>query len=237
MRIYRNGLWVCIWTCAACIFAMLIVKFFPLSFIINLIDKYKEKIIDFIFNLSLGVFCSSLTIIITYTGAYMIERKKLIGKLLYYINRYICVIIDLADLLIKSDNPISEIKNSKKVYEVVCKLNSIYEKMLLDDVDFRPFLRKNDLNLKIYELIISFARINASIQFFNTIYNINNNLIVENETRGNEQYSDENLKKHIDVILQNDNDDYYKFFSLYQNIQNKYKFSSIYDLDDIKKCP
>lgn len=219
--------------------------FFPFIKAPQCLQTKVDDINSFIINAALGIFCSAIVIIITYTGAYQLEKHKTIGQINFYCAKYIVELSNLIPLLtclegknVKANVPkiIDIIKYNSDVHNVVNQLLRIHEERVCVIDGFYPFMRKNAANLDVCHLICRLAKINASIQFFDSIYKINNNHIYAKEL-DSKQYSDNELRKHINVILQINNDDYEKFINLFEKLIEKYSFSTVYNIDWEDQCP
>ena len=218
--------------------------FFPFIPTPQCLQAKVDDINSFIINASLGIFCSAIVVIITYTGAYQLEKRKIIGQIKFYCTKYIAELSNLIPLLthlegeeIKANVPeiIEKIKYNSDVHNVVNQLVEIHDERLLAIDGFYPFMRKNAANLEVHHLICRLAKINCSIQFFDAIYKKYNNPIYAAELNP-EQCSDDELRKHINVIMQINNDDYEKFIELFKKLIEKRSFSSVFNTDWEKRC-
>ena len=219
--------------------------FFPFIPTPQCLQTKIDDINNFIINASLGVFCSAVVVIITYTGAYQLEKRNIIGRINFYCAKYIAELSNLIPLLTYLDGGklnanvsdiIEKIKYNSEVHEVVNRLICIYDERLLAIDGFYPFMRKNTANLEVHHLICRLAKLNYSIQFFDAVYKKCNNPIYAAELRP-EQCSDDNLLQHINVILQINNDDYQKFAKLFDKLINKYNFPSVLNDNCEEQCP
>ena len=77
MRIYRNGIYLSALLCIGVVLIILSDVIFPYS-----IHTSVENIL-------LGTFASSLVVLITYIGAYFIEKKKTIGLIKHYCSNHL----------------------------------------------------------------------------------------------------------------------------------------------------
>lgn len=220
-------------------------NFFPFIPMPQYLQTKIDYINSFIINGSLGIFCSAIVVIITYTGAYQLEKRKITGQIKFYCTKYIAELSNLITLItqldgeeVKANIPeiIEKIKYNSDVHNVVNQLVEIHDERLLAIDGFYPFMRKNTANLEIYHLICRLAKINASIQFFDSVYKKNNNHIYAKELDF-QQYSDGELLKHINVILQINNDDYEKFINLYKKQIEKRSFYTVFNTDWEERCP
>lgn len=238
MKIYRNGIWIGIWICIVSFLAMLFSKFFPTDYILKNLLEHINKINDFIFNLSLSIFCSAIVVVLTYIGAYRIEKKKTINFIIYYCSKYIKEVGNLIPLLtneLKEEN-IYEIKkrieSDIKINESVKRLLNIHEEMLLNVSGYFPFLKKNKNNLNVHILVCMLVEINEAIHTFDIVYKVNNNILYKNEIF----YKEENLIEQLKLILQIDDNRYKKFLEVYKAVNDRNKIESIYNTNWKEKC-
>lgn len=218
--------------------------FFPFIPTPQCLQAKVDDVNSFIINASLGIFCSAIVIIITYTGAYQLEKRKIIGQIQFYCTKYIEELSNLIPLLtrleggeVKANVPeiIEKIKFSSDVHNVVTQLLEIYDERLLTVDGFYPFMRKNAANLDVHHLMCRLAKFNYSIQFFDAVNKKYNNPIYAAELKP-EQYSDDELRKHINIIMQINNDDYEKFMYLFKKLNEKRSFSSVFNRDWEERC-
>ena len=130
---------------------------------------------------------------------------------------------------------IEKIKFISDVHNVVTQLLEIYDERLLTVDGFYPFMRKNAANLDVHHLMCRLAKFNYSIQFFDAVNKKYNNPIYAAELKP-EQYSDDELRKHINIIMQINNDDYEKFMYLFKKLNEKRRFSSVFNRDWEERC-
>lgn len=218
--------------------------FFPFIPAPQCLQTKVDDINSFIIDVSLGIFCSAIVVIITYTGAYRLEKRKIIGQIKFYCTKYIDELSNLIPLLthleggevkVNVSEIMEKIKYNSDVHNIVKQLVKIHEERLLAIDGFYPFLRKDSANLEVHHLICRLAKINYSIQFFDNVYKKYNNYIYAKELTP-EQYSDDELCKHINIIMQINNDDYEKFINGFKKLIEKRSFSSVFNTDWEERC-
>lgn len=204
-----------------------------------------DDINDFLFNLSSGIFCSALVVAITYTGAYRIEKVKTIGLTTYYCGNYMLELSNLIPLLVNSNpdgeikycfgNIINIVKHDKHVHSVISDLLVLHNERLLTIDGFYPLFRTNKKNLETHYLLCLLAKINGAIQYCDTAYKLENNLVFKKEAL-DFNYTDEELVEQLKIILQHNNNDYQRLLSTYKSVINRRKPASVYKTDWEKKC-
>ena len=233
MRTYRNGIILCSLMC--------VVSLIPL--LCNII--WQLCMAPSVENLLLGVFASAFVALVTYSGAYNIEKKKTIGLLKRYCKEYILEWSNLVPMLMEIQpdglckfnwaEVINKIKTSSSVHDVVVKLCKIHEERLYTVDGYFPILRKSRKNLDVHHLIIAFAKVNAAVQYCDIAYLMSTSVVCQME-RDDIQYSDEELKNYIQVILQNHNDEYQNFLKLVQKVSAQGKPQTVFDPKCEEKC-
>lgn len=233
MRVYRNGLML---SSVMCLGSLI-----PL--ILNIICRW--GMLPSIENLLLGVFASAFVALITYLGAYHIEKKKTIGMINKYCRDYIFEWANLVPLLVKIQSNgrcsfklaevMDKIKNDSNVHNVVVKLSKIHEERLYAVDGYYPIFRKERKNLTVHKLLIAFAKINCAVQYCDRAYMLNNNIAYQME-REDIEYSDDELIKYINLILQNENDEYQKFLELVIKVNTMGKAKTVFDNNCEVKC-
>ena len=232
MRIYRNGIYL---SALLCIGVVLII----LSDVI-----FSYSIHSSIENILLGTFASSLVVLITYIGAYFIEKKQTIGLIKHYCSNYVIELANLIPMIADINNGIlsynmsevmSKIKSDESVHNEIMKLDKIHEERLLAVEGFYPIKRINKNNLEIHHLMGMLAKINASIQYCDTAYKLTNNPICHSEMK-DMNYSDEKLKDYLKVILQTENTEYQEFLTILKSVINKNKPHTVLDSKWKEKC-
>lgn len=224
---------------------MLLSKFFHIIPTPEAFASIADDINDFSFNLSSGIFCSALVVAITYTGAYRIEKTKIIGLTTHYCGNYILELSNLIPLLVNSNSDgeitccfrdvIDVVKHNKCVHSVISGLLVLHNERLLAIDGFYPFFRTNKKNLETHYLLCLLAKINGAIQYCDTAYNLENNLIYKREA-SDFDYTDKKLIEQLKIVLQIDNDDYQRLLSIYKAVINRSKPVSVYNTDWEKKC-
>lgn len=229
MRIYRNGIYL---SAILCIIIVLIL-------LCSMIFRY--TIYASIENILLGIFASSLVVLVTYIGAYYIEKRRTIGLINRYCGNYVNELSNLIPMIadmnsgnisFNMEETVSKIKLDESVHDEIVKLDKIHEDRLFAVDGFYPVNRKNKNNLEIHYLMIKLAKINTSIQYCDMAYKVTNNPIYGTEV----DYSDEELKKHLKVILQVENSEYQEFLTLWKSVINKYKPHTIFSSKWKGKC-
>lgn len=196
-------------------------------------------------NLLLGVFASAFVALVTYSGAYNIEKKKTVGLLARYCGEYIREWSNLAPMLMEIQpdgickyswaEVINKIKTNSSVHNVVVKLCAIHEERLYTVEGYFPILRKAKKNLEVHHLIIAFARVNTAVQYCDIAYLMSNNIACQME-RDDIDYSDNELKEYLKVILQNNNDEYKKFLKSVEKVFAISKSRTVFDPKCEEKC-
>ena len=233
MRIYRNGIILCIFMCVGS-FAPLLCNIVGLLVICSSLE-----------NLLLGVFASAFVALITYVGAYTIEKRKTIGLLNKFCADYIMEWSNLIPLLVdvradgtvyfRIDKVVEKIKTDPNVHHSIKTLCKIHEDRLYSVDGYFPILKKAPRNLTVHHLIIEFARINCAIQYCDRAYMLSNNIVYQLE-KEDIPFSDEELVEYIKVILQHENTDYQKFLKLAQKVLDMRSGSTVFDPKCEDKC-
>lgn len=233
MRIYRNGIKLCLLMCS--------ISFIPL--ILNIFFKWD---INYnIENLLLGILASAFVALITYIGAYNIEKRKTIGLINKYCREYILEWSNLIPLLMEIrpdgvctfnwNEVINKVKYDDSVHNIVVKLCKIHEERLYTVDGYYPLFRRNKNNLNIHNLIIAFAKLNCSVQYCDIAYLLNNNIVCQME-REDISFSDEELKKYLKIILQNQNNEYQDFLKLVKTVSKMGTSKYVFDPKCGRKC-
>ena len=196
-------------------------------------------------NIFLGIFASAFVALVTYFGAYHIEKKKTIGLLLRYCSEYIAELANFIPLLVeihptgcciyKWEEVIYKIKNNHDVHNIVTKLCKIHEERLYTVDGYFPILKKEKENLNVHNLIIAFAKINCAIQYCDRAYLLNNNVIYQME-RNDIDYSDDTLKDYLKIVLQNNNDEYKDFLELVKKVSTMVKARTVFEKNCETEC-
>ena len=196
-------------------------------------------------NLLLGVFASAFVALVTYIGAYHIEKKKTIGLIKKYCCEYISEFSNLVPLLIDISETgicsfcweelISKIKNCNDIHQVIIRLCKIHEERLYTVEGFFPVFRKSKNNLTVHRLIIAFAKVNAAIQYCDVAFMLNNSIVYKME-RDDINYSDEKLKEHLKTILQHNDDKYEIFLELLKQVNAMSQPHTVFDPKCEEKC-
>ena len=235
MRIYRNGIFLSALMC--------IISFVALLINIVIYHKFNIKMDSTIENLLLGVFASSFVVLVTYIGAYLIEKKKTVGYIKRYCFLYIEEMSNFVPMVsnisattakVNMIDAINAIKTDKNVHDVVVKLCKIHEERLYTVEGFFPLNEKCKWNAKINKLLFYFAKINTAFQYFDLIYKKNNNVIYQRE-QINIECSDEETIKYLKMVLPIENNDYATFLSLLSEVSKKYRGKYIFDADSVEK--
>lgn len=229
MRIYRNGIYLSAFLCITIVLILLC----------SMIFSY--PIYASIENILLGIFASSLVVLVTYIGAYYIEKRKTIGLINRYCGNYVNELSNLIPMIADVNNGtfsfnmgevVSKIKFDESVHDEIVKLDKIHEDRLFAVDGFYPLKRKNKNNVEIHHLMIMLAKINTSIQYCDIAYKVTNNPIYRKEV----DYSDEKLKKYLKVILQVENSEYQEFLTLRKSVINKNRPLTIFNSEWNGKC-
>ena len=117
-----------------------ICKIFPYCTYFKDVLLYVDQINEFIFNIALGLFCSALVVVLTYIGAYNIEKKNNIGLLMYYCSKYILELGELISKLYKFsetgnisfnlDELKKKISEDSEINQLVKSITKLYEERL-----------------------------------------------------------------------------------------------------------
>jgi len=201
---------------------------------------------NFAYDISIGIFASSFVVWLTYLGAYFIVKKRTVGMVNYYCREYIFEISNLIPLLLEiSEDRICRynwndikmrIEHDSNVQSIVQKLLRIHNDRLLSIDGYYPILRGDKKNLQIHHLICMLAKINTAIQYCNTAYKLANNMIYKME-QDDIAFSEENLKVHVDIILQtNGNNEYQRFSELFKIVQKQNPAVSVFNSNWEGKC-
>ena len=84
-------------------------------------------------------------------------------------------------------------------------------------------------------MIIAFARVNTAVQYCDIAYLMSNNIACQME-RDDIDYSDNELKEYLKVILQNNNDEYKKFLKSVEKVFAISKSRTVFDPKCEEKC-
>ena len=99
MKIYRNGIYISIYICVISILLMLLFHFVFNLFVVKLMFNNLNNIESVLYDILLGIFCSSFVVMITNIGSYKIEKSKSIGYINFYCTKYISELANLLHLL------------------------------------------------------------------------------------------------------------------------------------------
>jgi hypothetical protein len=198
-------------------------------------------------NILLGLFASSLVILITYSGAYRITKRKTINQYIYYCERYALALTDLIPRIVDINLDAryinydwerikSKIEKDAEVNLSVQRLLKLFEESLFQTDGFYPILRKRERNIDIHKLTYYYARFNEAMQFFNFVYLCSTNVIYRHN-KSSETYNDEKLKGYTDIIFPATgiSDEYTQFTSLLDTIRKKSTISTTHNCD-LEKC-
>ena len=242
MKVYRFGIKTCFGICivslASCVFAFALINY------IN-IDQ-DVCVYNLVYDICLGIFASSFVVFITYLGAYFIEKKKIIGLVEYFCGEYISELSNLVPLLIEifDDRTCKynweeikpKIEQNPEVHSITLNLLRIHNERLLAVEGYFPMQKRNKNNLQIHHLICMLAKVNGAVQYCDLAYRLSNNIVyrMEKEDVG---FSEEELKKQADIILQtNNNCEYQRFLEIYKAVQDRSPSASVYSSNWEGKC-
>ena len=247
MKIYRNGIYIGLIICIVSFLIMLSAKFFPIVPILIRLIIYIDEINEFIFNMASGVFCSALVVVLTYIGAYKIEKKKTIGELRYYCSKYTLELSDLVHKLFeyysiyystsKNDSNALyylgiEVSKNTEIYNLA-KILTLYEERILSVDGYYPFLKRNKKNLDISYLMYMQAKINDNVRYLELSYKINNNIIYKQELK----VDMEKLIAALRTLMQKDDKNEYKeYLDIFEKIATDHPATTIYNTNWRDKC-
>lgn len=240
MREHRNAIFICITICILSFGFVICISFDIVAFLATLLDRINmyfvenTKITKMIYDISLGVFSSAFVVLLTFLGAYRIDKRKVIGKLKYYCTEYIALLPLLQHELLNDDDKtkyimgevIEKIRSNEKVHDIVIQLLRIHDERLLNVAGYYPFLCKVNINLDVKELICLFAEFNCAIQYFDFAYKQNRNIIYAHMTRSL-NYSSDGLISNINIVIENESNLYKKFVDLLNKVEEKYPSKSV----------
>lgn len=245
MKIYRNGIYISIYICVISILLMLLFHFVFNLFVVKLMFNNLNNIESVLYDILLGIFCSSFVVMITNIGSYKIEKSKSIGYINFYCTKYISELANLLPLLadfsslgemkVNLNKSVDIIKNNENVNSIVKKLIDINNERMLAFDGFYPFLKKNKKNLCVHHVVCMLYKINNVISTFDNAYNLNNNLIFKQE-KEDIFISDEKLKENLKIILQIENNDYEDFIKTFKKMNNYYKPINIENFNWKETC-
>lgn len=243
MRIYRNGVYIGILICVISFFIMIFAKFFHIVPTLKMLLLYVDQINEFIFNIALGLFCSALVVVLTYIGAYNIEKKNNIGLLMYYCSKYILELGELISKLYKFsetgnisfnlDELKKKISEDSEINQLVKSITKLYEERLFALDGFFPFFKRNKRNIEINKLMYKMAYINENLKVFEKTYNIKNNILYKSELGNNTKELENALKIFAQIDSKNE---YSKFISTYEKVVNNYPLKTIYNTNWEDEC-
>ncbi|MBQ7347887.1 MAG: hypothetical protein IJW55_08010 [Clostridia bacterium] len=237
MRIYRNGIFICSILCGGTFIALLC----------NVVCSvfWNVAMDSTIENILLGVFASAFVVLVTYIGAYLIEKKRTIGLLIHYCGTYIEELAHFIPMVlpisedghckVNWDSIINQIENDASTHEVVKKLCAIHSERLYSVDGFYPIFRKNSNNLNAHRLFIMLAKVNTSLQYCDFAYNQKNNVMYKLE-KMNSKYSTNELIQYLKVIFQIENTEYAEFISLIEKVSSKHKGKTVFEKGCMDKC-
>ena len=237
MRIYRNGIYICLVLCGG--------TFVPL--LCNVVrsvfcDVAMDSTIE---NILLGVFASAFVVLATYIGAYLIEKKRTIGLLIHYcgtyideLSRFIPMVLPISEdgrCKVNWNSITNQIENDEPTHEAVKRLCAIHSERLYTVDGFYPIFRKNANNLDVHRLFIMLAKVNTSLQYCDFAYNQKNNVMYKIE-KMNIKYSSDELIQYLKVIFQIENTEYSEFISLIEKVSSKHKGKTVFEKGCMEKC-
>ena len=171
MKVYRFGIKICFWLCIVSL-AICIIAFA----LINYINKAQGVCgYNLAYDIFLGIFASSFVVLITYLGAYFIEKRKTIGMIEYFCGEYISEMSNLIPLLIeiyddrtckyKWEKIKPKIEQNSEVHSITLNLLRIHNERLLTVEGYFPIQKRNKNNLQIHHLFCMLAKINGAVQY------------------------------------------------------------------------
>ena len=154
VKIYRSGIYLCFGLCFLCVIILLL-DIFNIPTRVGLLTTtsgcYNENksITSSIF---FGIFGSSFVVLITYCGAYYIEKCKTINLVVYFCRRYILAYGDLVPQLVNIHDKDhvnynwSDVKNviesNDSVYRSIEKLLDLHTERFLGVSGYYPILKE-----------------------------------------------------------------------------------------------
>jgi hypothetical protein len=182
-----------------------------------LLNKQLENntIATLINNCLIGVFASSFVVIISSIRSYFIAKKNAIMRYSWELDKYILFLPKFIEALLSEQDGktsnlntlVHKVKFDKQLYEMVEKMNEIYENCLYA-YDFSPFFKHCNKNSLVIEMTVRFAEFNTVFQVFDIAYQKENYkaLKIEKEEL-DKKYPDALIENQLFILLQKDNVD------------------------------
>lgn len=237
MRIYRNGIYICLILCGGTFISLLC------NILCSVI--WNVTMNGTVENILLGVFASAFVVLVTYIGAYLIEKKRTIGLLIHYcgayideLSRFIPMVLPISDdghCKINWNSITNQIESDAATHEVVKRLCAIHSERLYTVDGFYPMFRKNTNNLDVHRLFIMLAKVNTSLQYCDFAYNQKNNVMYKLEKMDN-KYSNSELIQYLKVIFQIESKEYAEFISLLEKVSSKHRGKTVFEKGCMDKC-
>ena len=233
MKIYRSGIYICFSLCFLCV-VVLLIDVFNIPTRIGLLASSSSCYFEYksiATSLFFGIFGSSFVVLITYSGAYYIEKCRTTNLVVYYCRRYIATFGDLLPLLVDVvdkdhlkygwDDVKNIIETNEAVYRCIEKLTDLHTERFLGVSGYYPILKRNKKNLEVHNLIWSLANINFAIYYCQNAYKIKNNELYT-YSRDELGFNDEVFKEKVEMLLQIEGsaDDFEQFQKLLLSVES-----------------
>lgn len=203
-----------------------IISFFTLAFAIlffiiadNVANTNCADTFTFVSNTMLGVFGSSLVLLISSIVLYHIEKKNTISVILFYFEKFTYVFLDIWSLIMKEENDVivsdynyakEQLLTDKKINELVKKDLEMYSEFKYSYREYLPFFKNSAKNKKVFEFLGIFSKMDDVVQVFDDVY-VSNQFPFKNDSI-------------IDISMLNE------YLSVFLDAQNENTLKRAFDL-------